>query len=287
VSRGLSPRTASRLFALALAGSAGLTLTFLLLPVLALFLRIPPGELLSALGSDVALDALWVTVKTGAIAHVFVLGLGTPTAYLLATRAFRGRSLVITAIELPLVLPPAVAGIALFAVFGRNGLLGDTLSVAGIAIPFTQAAVVLAVAFVATPFYVRQAIEAFAAVDRNLLDASRTLGAGPGRTFWRIARPLAAGGLSAGSALAWARGTGEFGATIIFAGSLQGLTQTLPLAIYAELDQDFETAVAIGALLVAFSLAILVTVKLLPSWTHFSSRSITPSARTGSPSSSR
>ena len=181
-----------RAFDLLLVVALAILLGFLLLPLLALFLRVSPGTLFAQLGSDVALDALWVTVKTGLIAHVLVVGLGTPAAYLLGTRQFRGRSLVLTAIELPLVLPPAVAGIALIAAFGRRGLLGGKLEAAGITISLTQAAVVLAVAFVASPFYLRQAIEAFASVDRALLDASRTLGSGPFRTFRRVALPLAA-----------------------------------------------------------------------------------------------
>jgi len=271
-----------RLFELGLVLAAALVLAFLFLPLLALFLRVPPNVLVAQLTSDVALDALWISVKTGLIAHVLVLGLGTPAAYLLATREFRGRSLVVSAIEVPLVLPPAVAGIALLTAFGRRGLLGGTFEALGFSIPFTQLAVVLAVAFVASPFYVRQGIAAFAAVDRTLLDASRTLGATPLRTFVRIALPLAAGGLGAASALAWARGTGEFGATIMFAGSFQGETQTLPLAIYAQLDQDRDTAISIGALLVLFSVAVLLAVKALPRWTRFGSSSLTPFARSAS-----
>jgi molybdate transport system permease protein len=271
-----------RLFETLLAVCAGLALGFLLLPLLSLFLRVSPGTLFAQLGSGVALDALWVTFKTGLIAHLFVILLGTPASYFLATRRFPGRELVITAFELPLVLPPAVAGIALLTAFGRRGLLGDELSALGIEIPFTQAAVVMAVAFVATPFFVRQAIVAFEGLDPALVDASRTLGAGPFRTFRRIALPLAAPGLGAGSTLAWARGTGEFGATIMFAGSFQGETQTLPLAIYAELDQDRTVAVAIGALLVLVSAAVLFAVKLLPSWTRSTSASPIPFVRSAS-----
>ena len=265
-----------------LALATGLALAFLTLPLLALFVRVSPGTLAAQLTSDVALDALWISIKTGLIAHVLVLAVGTPAAYLLGTREFRGRNLVISAIEVPLVLPPAVAGIALLTAFGRRGLLGEHFDAAGFSIPFTQAAVVMAVAFVASPFYLRQGIAAFAAVDRTLLDASRTLGAAPIRTFARVALPLAAGGLGAGSALAWARGIGEFGATIMFAGSFQGETQTLPLAIYAELDRDRETAIAIGALLVLVSIAVLVAVKTLTSWTRSRSPSLTPFAPSAS-----
>ncbi len=267
-----------RSFELALAVAAGVALAFLLLPLLALFLRIPPGRLASALGSPVARDALIVSLETSAIAHVLILAIGTPAAYLLATRRFRGRSLVVSAIDLPLVLPPAVAGIALLAAFGSRGLLGSTLSAFGLSIPFTKTAVVLAVVFVASPFYLRQAIASFAAVDPNLLAAARTLGAGPLRVFARIALPLAVPGLGVGSSLAFARGLGEFGATIMFAGSLQRVTQTLPLAIYAELDRDFDAALAIGALLVLVSVAVLAAVKLLPSWTRSESTSTIPFA---------
>ena len=267
-----------RTFEFALAVVAGVALAFLLLPLLALFLRIPPGRLASALGSPVARDALIVSVETSAIAHLLILAIGTPAAYLLATRRFRGRSLVISAIDLPLVLPPAVAGIALLAAFGSRGLLGGTLSAFGLSIPFTKTAVVLAVVFVASPFYLRQAIASFAAVDPNLLAAARTLGAGPLRVFGRVALPLAAPGLGVGSSLAFARGLGEFGATIMFAGSLQRVTQTLPLAIYSELDRDFDAALAIGALLVLVSVAVLAAVKLLPSWTRSESTSPIPFA---------
>jgi molybdate transport system permease protein len=259
-------------FAAVFALATAVALAFLVLPVLAIFLRVPPGELLHALDNDVTRDALLVSIKTSAIAHAAVLVFGTPTAYLLGRRRFRGRGLVVTLVELPLVLPPAVAGIGLLAAFGRAGLLGDELDVLGMQIPFTQAAVVLAVAFVESPFYVRGAIAAFEALDGSLLDAARTLGAAPARVFFRVALPLAAGGLGAASALALARGLGEFGATIIFAGSLQGVTQTLPLAIYAQFEQDFDTALAISALFIVVGAVLLVALKLIP-WFRFASTS--------------
>ena len=266
----------------ALAAATSLALAFLLLPIVALFLRVPPGTLVSQLGSEPAREALAVSLKTSLVAHAIVLAVGTPVAYVLGTRDFRGRSVAVTAIELPLVLPPAVAGIGLLAAFGRRGLLGESFDALGFSIPFTQTAVVLAVVFVSSPFYVRQAVAAFQAVDRDVLDAARTLGAGPGRTFLRVAVPLAAVGLGAGSSLAFARGLGEFGATIIFAGSFPGVTRTAPLAIYAELDRDLDVAVALGALLVLVSVALLAVVKLLPAWTRFASISLAPSARSAS-----
>jgi len=250
-------------FTAVLALALGVTSAFLLLPLLAIFLEVPPGRLLDQLGSDLALDALRVTLKTNLIALALIVGFGTPSAYFLATRRFRGRALVITLLELPLVLPPAVAGIGLLVAFGREGLLGGTLEAAGITVGFTQLAVVLAVTFVASPFYLRTAIASFEAVDETLLDAARTLGAGPARTFARVALPLATGGLGAGAAMAFARGIGEFGATIMFAGSLQGVTQTVSLAIYQEFDVNLDVALAISALLVVISGALLLSAKVV------------------------
>jgi molybdate transport system permease protein len=261
----------SRLGSVLLAVVVAAALAFLMLPLLALFLRVPPGTLVEQLGSAAAVDAILVSLKTSLLAHVIILGLGTPVAWVLGTRSFPGRRAAIALIELPRVLPPAVAGIALLAAFGRRGLLGGTLEGFGISLPFTQAAVIVAIVFVASPFYVRQAIAAFAALDRTLIDASRTLGAGSLRTFRRIALPLAAGALGTGSSLAFARGLGEFGATIIFAGSFRGETQTAPLAIYAQLDLDFDTAIALGALLVLVSVAVLAAVNLIPSWARSTS----------------
>ena len=258
--------------------ASAIAFTFLLLPLVAIFLRVAPGDLIGGLDNEEVREALLVSLKTSVIAHVIILVVGTPVAYLLGTRNFRGRGLLITLVELPLVLPPAVAGIGLLAAFGRRGLLGDSLDVFGISIPFTQTAVVLAIVFVASPFYIRQGIAAFASVDRTLLDASRTLGSGPARTFWRVALPLASGGLAAGSSLAFARGLGEFGATIIFAGSFAGVTRTAPLAIYAELDRSFESALALGALLIVVSIVVLVAMKALTSWTFFGWTSPSPSA---------
>ena len=239
--------------------AAAVALAFLVLPIAAIFLRVSPGELIHQLTTPVVTDALIVSAKTSVIAQVLIVLFGTPLAYLLAVRRFRGHGLLVTLVELPLVLPPAVAGLGLLALFGRAGLLGTS-------IPFTQTAVVLAVAFVASPLYIRTAIAAFEAVDPNLVAASRTLGAGPTRTFFRVVLPLARGGLAAGEALAFARGLGEFGATIMFAGSLQGVTQTLPLAIYQAFSIDFDTALALGALLVVVSALLLVVLKLVLSW---------------------
>jgi molybdate transport system permease protein len=259
--------------------AVAVALAFLVLPVLAIFVNVPPGRLIDQFSNPVVTAAIVVSLKTTLVAQALVLLLGTPTAYLLASRRFPGRAALVTLVELPLVLPPAVAGIGLLAAFGRVGLLGSTFGSVGIQIPFTQTAVVLAVAFVAGPLYVRQAIAAFSAVDANVVAASRTLGAGPVRTFFRVVLPLARAGLAAGEALAFARGLGEFGATIMFAGSLQHVTQTLPLAIYAAFDVNFDTALAIAALLVVVSAAILVSLKLGALWNSSRRTSPSPFAR--------
>ncbi len=274
----------TNVFRAALVLATGAALTFLVLPVIAIFARVPPGELVSALGTEAATDALVVTAQTNAISMLLIILFGTPAAYWIATRESRLRDAVVTLVELPLVLPPAVAGIGLLAAFGRLGLLGGTFDALGIDIAFTQVSVVLAVTFVASPFYVRTAVAAFESVDPALPAAARTLGAGPARVFGRIAMPLAAGGLGAGAALAFARGIGEFGATIMFAGSLQGRTQTLSLAIYEQFDLDFEVALAISAVLVGVSGGVLLSVKLLTRWRSGSSSPIpfAPSTRTSS-----
>jgi molybdate transport system permease protein len=238
-------------------------LAFLTLPVVAILTNTSPGELVRSLGEPGALDALWLSLKTSLAAVAIIVVVGTPAAYLLATREFRGRSVVMTLIELPLVLPPAVAGIALLACFGPKGLFGPALEGAGITLVLQTAGVIVALTFVAAPFYLRQAQEAFAAVDRTLLEAARTLGASEARAFRRVAIPCAGQGLTAGVALAWGRALGEFGATLMFAGSFPGITQTVPLAIFARFGTDFTSALALSAVLVIVSAALLLSVKLL------------------------
>jgi molybdate transport system permease protein len=246
--------------------AALVALAFLLLPIVAIFVHTSPGHLIDQLSNPVVRDAFAVSIKTSVIAQVLILLFGTPTAYLLATRRFPGHSAAVTLVELPLVLPPAVAGVGLLVAFGRFGLLGSSFDALGFSLPFTQSAVTVAVAYVASPLYIRQAIAAFEAIDRNLAAASRTLGAGPVRTFFHVVLPLARGGLVAGLALSFARGLGEFGATIMFAGSLQKVTQTLPLAIYAEFDVNFDVTLAISALLILISAALLISLKLASLW---------------------
>ena len=251
-----------RAFPALLVAALALALGFLALPIAAIFVEAGPSELLKRLDDRGSLDALALSMECTGIALALILALGTPAAWLLATRSFRGRSVAVTLVELPLVLPPAVAGIGLLAALGPEGLLGPALEEAGVALVFQKAGVIVALAFVASPFYVRQAQAAFESVDRTLLDASRTLGAGEARTFARVAVPVALPGLAAGAALAWGRSLGEFGATLVFAGSLSGVTQTAPLAIYEDFATDFTAALALSAVLVAVSAALLLGVKL-------------------------
>jgi molybdate transport system permease protein len=250
-------------FRLGLAAALAIALSFLTLPVVAIFVDSSPADLVDSLGEPGVLDALWLSLRATAAAIALILVVGTPAAYLLATRSFPGKAVVVTVVELPLVLPPAAAGVALLASLGPEGILGGALGSLGIELPLTTAAVVVALTFVASPFYLRQAIGAFASVDRTLLDASRTLGASEAHGFRRIVIPAAMPGLSAGAALALGRALGEFGATLMFAGSFQGITQTVPLAIYDRFSTNFDSALALSAILVAVSAAILLSVKLV------------------------
>jgi len=255
-------RSGFGLFALA---AAGLAVAFLVLPVVAIFADLSPARLLDALGEESAREALWLSLRTTLIAIAIIVLVGTPAAYLLGLRRFRGRSLVLTAIELPLVMPPAVAGIALLAALGPNGVLGGAVEGTGVELVFQAAGVVVALVFVSAPFFLRQAIAAFAALDPRLLEAARTLGAGPFRVFATVAVPNARPGLASGLALAWGRALGEFGATLLFAGSLEGVTQTAPLAIFSAFSRPggFASALALSAVLIVVSALILIGVKLL------------------------
>lgn len=235
-------------------------LAVLALPVLALALANPPAALLDGLASPVVRDALLLSVLTTATSIVLVVATGTPLAWALGRSLPPGSRLgrwLTAVVELPIVIPPAVVGVALLAAFGRRGLFGPALESAGLGVSFTVAAVILAQTVVAAPFYVQSAAAAFRALDPELLAVARTLGARPSRVLARVAVPLALPGLLNGAALAWARALGEFGATLLFAGSLPGRTQTLPLAIYATLESDVAAAQAIAVLLVLVAFALL------------------------------
>jgi molybdate transport system permease protein len=256
------------------------TFAFLVVPVVAIFQKVPPGTLIDQLGTRIVRDALRISAEVNGLALLILLAVGTPASYLIATRRFRGRSVVITLLELPLVLPPAVAGIGLLVAFLPDGPIGRLLHPLGYDVFFRESAVVISVLFVGSPFYLRAAIAAFQELDEDVMAAARTLGASPWRVFARVAIPLSLPALSAGAALAFARGVGEFGATIMFAGNLPGSTQTLPLAIYGQFESNLDTAIAIGALLVVFSGTILLGVKLLVAWASSRSNSAYPSVAT-------
>ena len=236
---------------------------FIMLPVAAIVLRaLGSGSWLQALGRPVAWEALRLSGVTTLLTLTLTLGLGTPVAWLLARRHFPGKALLNSMIELPMVLPPAVAGIGLLMAFGRRGLLGPALESAGITLGFTTAAVVLAQAFVSAPFYVRAARAGFLAVDQELETVAHTLGVSYWATFWRVTAPVALPFLVSGAAMCWARALGEFGATIMFAGSFLGRTQTMPLAIYTALESDLDSALALSAILVVVSFVLLIGLRL-------------------------
>jgi molybdate transport system permease protein len=236
---------------------------FLAIPLFALSWRaIAHLDNLQEAGRATVVDALVLSATTSLTSLVVIIGLGTPLAFGIARRSFRGKSVLETLIDLPMVMPPAVAGLALLMAFGRRGVLGSWLDDAGIRIGFTTTAVIFAQIFVSSPFYVRSARAAFSRVDRTVEDAAADLGAAPSRVWWSVTVPLAAPGLMAGAVLAWARAVGEFGATIMFAGNLPRETQTLPLAIYGRYEAgDLETALAMALILLVSSFLVLVSVR--------------------------
>ena len=244
--------------------AAAVLLVFLALPFLALLLRVSPVQLVTRLGEPVVRDALRLSLLTSAAATLVVVLLGLPTAYLLATREFFGKRIVEVLIDLPMVLPPTVAGFALLMAFGRAGLAGRSLGAFGITLPFTTAGVVIAQVFMAVPFFVGPARAGFAGVDRKLLDAAATLRASESFTFFRVVLPLAMPSLVAGVAMSCARALGEFGATITFAGNLQGTTQTMPLAVYVALQSDLDSAVVLSVLLLLMAFGLLLGLRSAP-----------------------
>ena len=241
----------------------GALVSLLALPLVALLWRAlmagPVGMLLTA----TALSALRLSLFTSAVCALVAVITGTPLAYALARWSFRGRAWIEVLIDLPVVLPPSVAGLALLMAFGRRGLLGDALGEVGVSLPFTTAAVVVAQLFVAAPFYVRAARLGFASIDPQLEEAAYTEGANQWQLFRHVMLPLAGRAMVSGLILCWARALGEFGATILFAGNLVGRTQTMPLAIYLGLERDLGVALALSALLLVVSVLLLVALRRL------------------------
>lgn len=237
-------------------------LAFLSLPLIAVFTDSPPAELLEALSRPSSIEALWLSLQTAGAALLITILFGTPAAYMLATRRWKPKPLITTMIELPLVLPPAAAGIALLASFGPSGLLGGLLEELGIRLVLETAGVIVALTYVSAPFYLRQAQAAFEAMNPSLMEAARTLGRGETYSFIKVAIPSSITGISAGAALALGRALGEFGATLMFAGSFPGITETTPLAIYALYGSDFPAALALSGVLIAVAFGLLLSVKI-------------------------
>ncbi len=236
-------------------------LFFLGLPLLALLYRTPPSRLLSNLQEPQVSQAILISLRTTLITTGVSILSGTPLAYILARRQVPWRQMWSTLIDLPIVLPPAVAGVALLITFGRGGFIGQIMTGLGIQLPFTQAAVVMAQTFVAAPFYVKAATIGFAAVEAELEQAAAIDGANTWQTFRHVTVPLAWSALLSGGVMTWARALGEFGATILFAGNLPGRTQTMPLAIYIGFELDLDVALTLSAILVTFSFLVLFLVK--------------------------
>ena len=243
---------------------AAIALVLLGLPVVVLLGRAIVGGVISTALTDPAIRAaLVLSLETTAVSLVLTIGFGLPLAFVLARRTFRGSTLAEAIVDLPIVLPPSVAGLALLLAFGRRGLLGPPLDVLGIELPFTTAAVILAQAFVSAPFFIRAARTGIQSVDSDLEDAARVDGGGEWAVLRSITLPIAGSALAAGLVMSWARAMGEFGATIMFAGNIQGLTQTLPLVVYSEFQSSLDASIAAAAILVLAALGVLVSVRLI------------------------
>jgi molybdate transport system permease protein len=238
--------------------ASAILVLLLIIPLIALVVRsLETRAWEQSAGSGIP-EALLLSIVTTSVTAIVTLILGTPLAYALARWSFPGKRLLSVLVELPIVLPPAVAGLALLVAFGRRGFLGPTLESIGVALPFSTAAVIVAQIFISAPFYVRAAQVGFQGVELEIEDAGRVDGAGGFALFWHITLPLSRRALAAGLALSWARALGEFGATILFAGSLQGRTQTMPLLVYKVFESNIDASIWTGLLLIGMALAALL-----------------------------
>ncbi len=258
-----APASGAALASKAAVAALALLAGFISLPILSLVLWTVSEDSWRAMATPEARAALLLSIRTTCISLLIIVSVGTPAAYVLARKDFRGKRLLDSLIDIPAVLPPSAAGIALLLTFGRFGLAGKYLEMFGVQITFTTAAVVIAEVFVAAHFYVRQATVGFSQVRRDVEEAARVDGAGSLGVFTRVTVPLAFPALVAGAVMAWARALGEFGATVIFAGSFQGVTQTIPLAIFAEFQRNLDAAVALSVLVLGFAFTVIVAVRFL------------------------
>ncbi len=259
--RGLFKSLRSRGMKAGLALLIFLTISFIALPVVSLFVKSPLDTVLRSLSRPMVLDALHLSLSTAAVSTLIVVILGTPLAYVNARFRYPGKEIADSLIDLPVIMPPAVAGIALLMAFGRMGIVGQHLNAMGISIAFTTLAVIIAQIFVSSPFFIRQARTSFEDVDLSIENAARTLGASRLYTFSHVVVPIAMNGLVSGAIMAFARSLGEFGATIMFAGNFQGRTQTMPLAIYTAMQGDLDAALCLAIILVIISFLVIFLVK--------------------------
>jgi len=247
---------------------------FFLVPVCMLFLHSSPASMLASLITPTVLSAIRVSLLTTLVSLCGIILLGTPLAYLLGRHTFPGKRFLDILVDLPTLLPPSVAGVALLITFGRRGFIGAWLEAHGIQVVFTPLAVVLAQIFIAAPFYVRAAALGFSAVDPEIEQAGELDGANPWQIFRYLILPLSRQALLSGATTSWARALGEFGATLLFAGNFPGLTQTMPTAIYLGFEQNLDTALTLSAILVLISLTALFIVRVAldyPDWRRQSS----------------
>jgi molybdate transport system permease protein len=240
-----------------------LLLALFALPLLALFVRSINPDFFTNAFSEQAFKALRLSLLTSTITTLVAVLLGTPFAYVLARWKFKFKAWIELFIDLPIVLPPSVAGLVLLIAFGRRGLFGETLGMLGITLPFTPAAVVIAQTFVAAPLYVRSARVGFAQIEKQLEEAAHVEGANQWQLFYEVMFPLAGRALLSGAILTWTRALGEFGATILFAGNLEGVTQTMPMAIYLGFERNLGVALALSVVLVIVSVILLALTKRL------------------------
>ena len=243
--------------------ASSLFLLIILLPIIAVFLSVTPSELASRITTPTVLNSLRLSLLTSSVSTLIVFVLATPLSYALARHSFRGRTLLDAVVDLPMVLPPAVAGLALLLAFAPRGLIGPALRSFGIILPGSIWAVVMAEVFVGSPFYIRSSKAAFSEVNQRIIDSARLLSNSDARVFARVTFPIAWKGVLAGLVMCWARSLGEFGATLMFAGNLPNVTQTMPLAIYLALSSDLEAAIVLSVILILFSFGLLAAVKSL------------------------
>ena len=233
----------------------------IVVPIVGLFVRVPWSRLGELWSNDTASTAMWMSLRTSLIATALAVVLGVPLAWVIANARPQMRSIARAVVTVPVILPPVVGGIALLSALGRRGVFGGLLSSLGISLPFTQSAVVLSQLFVAMPFLVLAVESHFNSMDRGVVDAARVMGFSSVRTFWHVVLPMSRPAILAGAVLAWARSIGEFGASITFAGSLKGKTQTLPMAVYDLLERDWELAMGLSVMMVLFAVVVIFSLR--------------------------